>query len=689
MRETVFSTYLKSISGYFNSSALVSGAFPSLVFWLLTACVVRLGLEGPNQWKWEALTKWNALKLTDDTFLMLGLLLWVVFWSLLTLNFHSTLLRLYEGYWPLAWLAGRRRARWQRRWDERDASDRALEAQEVLLKGEAEAYEELRGWLADLVVGDESALTPAEEPERSPDLSVLGAKVGRLEARLRPRGAAPLDATAKPRRARVGQEAVPHEPDPDALKTLAELGSRVRDAWRFYARHRKAGAEAGGRRWAEYRAGLEELTKRLSNLVDEQFSEVEEQRLRHNQNFFLTYPTHRDDVMPTLMGNVLKASQARVQLRYNIDALVLWPRLQPVLEKDAAEPIQSAKTSLDLMLTVSFGLLLFGLPLSLWAAFESTRWFLMPVPLTLLLAAIAARLWLAFFPAAAALVLSIVPSLYGASEVPRAVIGSEVFFTACAGLLLLSWVCYHNAVQACVLYGEKLQSAFDLYRWELLDKLHLQYPPDHREERELWGELGGLLYRGYEPSPDYYQYLKPADKTKKEVVVAQETVRLPVAARPLPAFRPIGDEDLVDADVSRLLTPADAVLSKGELIGRVPITVLPASKPIRATLLSTKEELKDHVAVGIDVSSAESLGGKLEPGDILYIVITPTKSDEDPAPEPIKYECVVLDVGAGSPAGGLGTQPPQSVVVIALPRARLEAFTAQKAGGTLTISRRI
>lgn len=684
MSDTVFSTYLKSITGYFNSSALVSGAFPSLVFWLLTAGVVRLGL---NQWKWEALKKWDDLNPTNDTFLMVGLLLWVVFWSLLTLNFHSTLLRLYEGYWPLAWLAERRRAHWQRRWDDLDASDRAFEAQEVLLKGEAAAYEELRGWLADLAGGDESALTPAEEPERSPDLSVLGAEVGHLEARLRTGSAAPLDATAKPRRARVGQEAVPYEPNPDALKTLAELGSRVRDAWRFYARHGKAGAEAGGRQWAEYRAGLEELTKRLSNLVDEQFGEVEEQRLRHNQNFFLTYPTHRDDVMPTLMGNVLKASQARVQLRYNIDALVLWPRLQPVLQKDSAEPIQSAKTSLDLMLTVSFGLLLFGLPLSLWAAFESTRWFLLPVPLTLLLAAIAARLWLACVPAAAALMLSVVPSLYGASGVPRAVIGSEVFFTACAGLLLLSWVCYHNAVQACVLYGEKLQSAFDLYRWELLDKLRLQYPPDHREERELWGELGGLLYRGYEPSPDYYQYLKPADKTKGVVVVAQKTVRLPVAARPLPAFRPIGGEDLVEVDVSRLLTPADAALSKGELIGKVPITALPASKPIRTTLLSTEEGLKDHVAIGIEVSPAQSLGGKLEPGDFLDIVITSKKSTEDPAPDPIKYESVVLDVGAGTSAGGLIPQP---VVVIALPRASLEAFTAQKAsGGTLTISRRI
>lgn len=212
----------------------------------------------------------------------------------------------------------------------------------------------------------------------------------------------------------------------------------MRAAWRFYAHHVAPGAAKGGDFWIEYYAKLDDLTGRLSNLVDELWGEVEEQRLRHNREFFLTYPTHRDDVMPTLLGNVLKASQARVQLRYNIDPLLVWPRLQPLLPEKFGEAVQSAKTSLDLMLTVSFGLLLFGLPLSLWAAFKSTEWFLPPVPLTLLLAACAARLSLAYIPAVGALTLSFLLLLYGATGAPRFLIVSEVFLTACVGLLLLS-----------------------------------------------------------------------------------------------------------------------------------------------------------------------------------------------------------------------------------------------------------
>jgi hypothetical protein len=684
----VFSTFLKSITDYFSTRALMSAVLPNLIFWLATAVTVQLGRK---RWDWGALAAdWRTLKFNEETLLVVALSLWVAFFSLLTLNFHSTLLRLYEGYWPFAGLAALRRGHWQRRWGALDERDRGLEAQEVLLEREREGYRSLRESRPAAAAGPpppEAGVTEADFKR----LAVLEKEVGELERLLGVgaggRGLGARDAGASA--SRVGWEITSDGPGPDRLAGLAALGSEVRAAWKVYT-DKGNGVAVGGDAETPYGLGLDRLTGRLVALVEGQWGEAEERRLRHNHEFFLAYPPQRDDVMPTLLGNVLKAAEARVRLRYNLDAVLVWPRLQPLLGKDVAASVESTKSSLDLMLTVSFGVLLFGVPLSVWSAFQTGSWFLWwGAPPALLALACAARLWVAAVPAAAALLLGLVLSLLGpAGGAGEAVRAAEVTLTLLAGLLLLSWVCYHNAVQACLVYGEKVQSMFDLYRWDVLDKLHLQWPTDNREERGLWGDVCGLLYRGYDPSPEYYRYVRDQAKTRPPGV--GETVRLPVPARPLPAYRPIGPDEIVEADVPVAEAHADAVRDVAALAGMIPLVALPVAKPLRAALLGTRERLQDHVAVGVEIASAQALGGKVAVGDLLDIVITPTAGGD-----PARYQDVlVLDASAGSAGvvmGSLGSATAQSitVLVLALPRDAAAGFVALKAAGNVLVTRRI
>ena len=143
--------------------------------------------------------------------------------------------------------------------------------------------------------------------------------------------------------------------------------------------------------------------------------------------------------------------------RYHLDAVLIWSRLQSTLPSEFLTAFQDAKTSLDLMVTVSAFTILFGLPLSLWVAIKfPTSW-----------------LWWALL------------------------IGM---------VFLLSWLSYQTAIKASLNYGEKIKAAFDLHRWRVLDHLHVELPANLHEERKIWEEVCELLARGYEPDPQYYRY---------------------------------------------------------------------------------------------------------------------------------------------------------------------------------------
>jgi hypothetical protein len=173
------------------------------------------------------------------------------------------------------------------------------------------------------------------------------------------------------------------------------------------------------------------------------------------RQWFLFLPSERASVMPTRLGNILRASEFYPLKRYNLDSVVSWPRLQSLLPKEFAEGLRDAKANLDLLLVVTTLAGIFALGWELGLGIFTARW--------------------------------------------------DLFLLASLGWLL-ALAGYFAALQAARSYGELIKAAFDLHRWELLKALHLKLPESYQEERKLWEDVSELLYRNYPPAPEVFRY---------------------------------------------------------------------------------------------------------------------------------------------------------------------------------------
>jgi hypothetical protein len=165
---------------------------------------------------------------------------------------------------------------------------------------------------------------------------------------------------------------------------------------------------------------------------------------------YFGYPLNPAEVMPTQLGNILKNAELYSYDRYEIDAVLIWPRLYNLFPQKFADEIVELRTALDFMLVIS--------GLSVAFAFVSGTYL-----------------------------------LFVGASVP-------LFLLCFGGGLVVAWVAYHGALGSAVLYAQQIKSAFDLYRNELLKQMRVRLPESLAEERARWAELCKFLYRVTPPA---------------------------------------------------------------------------------------------------------------------------------------------------------------------------------------------
>ncbi|MFD1535832.1 hypothetical protein [Nonomuraea guangzhouensis] len=153
------------------------------------------------------------------------------------------------------------------------------------------------------------------------------------------------------------------------------------------------------------------------------------------------YPVDESRLMPTVLGNILRGAEDHSRDRYGIEGVTAWPRLYATLPDTFRQTFAAAAGDLDLMVTVS-------------------------------------GLGLAF---------SLVGGVLGALLLPW-----YWALGCCWGGLVVAWWGYRGAVRAAEPYGELFRSAFDVYRWTLLDTMGLRRPAEYRGEPEQWRQLDKL-----------------------------------------------------------------------------------------------------------------------------------------------------------------------------------------------------
>jgi hypothetical protein len=250
------------------------------------------------------------------------------------------------------------------------------------------------------------------------------------------------------------REACPSEPDlapagyrvPEAL--LAELAAlealRAKRALIPFAQLESAfNRLLAELRWhsANELVELDTLRLELKSLAKYALDRVESDYQRLETTIRSHYPEEAVRLSPSRMGNVGQLYREYCFARYGVDVELLWPRLLKIARDDPAfyPMLEGAKTQLDFAVVMSFISTLFTLVWSL---------------LTLL-----------WSPALAP------------------------YFTIVLAGPFSIYLFYRLAVANYQAFGVSVKSAVDLFRFDLLEDLHLELPADNVAERVLWEHL--------------------------------------------------------------------------------------------------------------------------------------------------------------------------------------------------------
>ena len=187
----------------------------------------------------------------------------------------------------------------------------------------------------------------------------------------------------------------------------------------------------------------------LSEAERHQYRQLNEQLLTPTQQETLvrlrqelrTLPATNTDLMPTRLGNLLRATERKPLEKYGLDAVICWSRLWMLLPDAVKKDLQEARADLNTAARVWLWSLLFcG-----WALVGESIW----------------ATW---------------PLLVG---------------------LLSAWFAYDWAIAAASTYGELIEAAFDLHRHLLYQSLRWYLPPDPAVEKRVGADLTQYLRRGF------------------------------------------------------------------------------------------------------------------------------------------------------------------------------------------------
>jgi len=151
-------------------------------------------------------------------------------------------------------------------------------------------------------------------------------------------------------------------------------------------------------------------------------------------------------IRPTALGNVITAYQEYPFKRYGMEAEVFWPRLRAVIPQTYFELVQEPRILLDFAVTMA----------STLVALAGT--------------AVIGGPWLTYHP----IIWASVP----------------------VGCLAFAYFFYRLAVSAADSFGEFVRACFDLYRLDLMARLHRPPPLTTTIERAQWLELSQIATYG-------------------------------------------------------------------------------------------------------------------------------------------------------------------------------------------------
>jgi hypothetical protein len=175
-----------------------------------------------------------------------------------------------------------------------------------------------------------------------------------------------------------------------------------------------------------------------------------------------SFPPARDKLLPTRLGNAIRAFESYSNSRWNLDGVTIWPRIDALIGSDEREIHVDAKIDLYVFINASIGAFLVGICLGVDKAVNdpspATRWPLYLIP------------------------------------------------------FLVSYILYRTALTPAVNWGLAVRSSIDIHRLELYALLGVRRPTSFSDERALAQRINqALLYGTPLLGDDLWRLPEPAD----------------------------------------------------------------------------------------------------------------------------------------------------------------------------------
>lgn len=227
-------------------------------------------------------------------------------------------------------------------------------------------------------------------------------------------------------------------------------------------------------KWKEdwERAGMPAYQEKKMERINTRVQQFINQRDALAAEYELKYPPVEALIMPTRLGNILRASEAYPQSRYHADSVALFPRMVLAIDREYMSHMDAANDQCSFLLNSSLLSIIFAL-------------------LT--------------FTAASYVWLFTVPGHSGA-----------VYLLTSIGAVALAWFFYNASLLNVSKYGNLIRSSYDLFRFNLLEKLHLKLPTDSQKEKQLWKKISDFVTIGDLYGENYFDYPAHADKEDEE-----------------------------------------------------------------------------------------------------------------------------------------------------------------------------
>jgi hypothetical protein len=204
----------------------------------------------------------------------------------------------------------------------------------------------------------------------------------------------------------------------------------MRPLRRWLLKRQRAKLQRLDQRWQDLAIKRDQLRETQQDLSPEELDELIAIDWQLRQ-----VPSQPERLMPTQLGNLLRAAESRPSEKYGLDAIICWSRLWLVLPDGVKKELQEARAELNSAARIW----LWGMLFWLWVVWA---WWAIPVG-------------------------------------------------AC-----VAWFAHGWMLEAATTYGDLLEAAFDLNRFALYKSLHFPLPTSPAEEKYLGQQLTEYLWRG-------------------------------------------------------------------------------------------------------------------------------------------------------------------------------------------------